>query len=85
MDIYADSLNHDRLGLRYLVERLGEVQVLLGSDHPFDMGEAYPIGKVKAAIHDQGVVDKIIGEHGGQAAQPLRQDGDAPVASTGVR
>ena len=60
-DIYADSLNHDPAGLRYLVERMGEDQVLLGSDHPFDMGEADPIGKVKAAIEDQVVVDKIVG------------------------
>lgn len=67
-DIYADSLNHDPAGLRYLVERLGEDQVLLGSDHPFDMGEADPIGKVRAAIDDQGVVDKIVG---GTAAKLL--------------
>jgi aminocarboxymuconate-semialdehyde decarboxylase len=60
-DIYADSLTHDPAGLRYLVERLGEDQVLLGSDHPFDMGEADPIGKVKAAIDDAAVVDKIVG------------------------
>ena len=67
-DIYADSLNHDPAGVRYLVERLGEDQVLLGSDHPFDMGEADPIGKVKAAIEDQTVVDKIVG---GTAAKLL--------------
>lgn len=68
VDIYADSLNHDPAGLRYLVERLGEDQVLLGSDHPFDMGEADPIGKVKEAITDQAVVDKIVG---GTAAKLL--------------
>lgn len=67
-DIYADSLTHDPAGLRYLVERLGEDQVLLGSDHPFDMGEADPIGKVKAAIEDHAVVDKIVG---GTAARLL--------------
>ena len=67
-DIYADSFNHDPAGVRYLVERLGEDQVLLGSDHPFDMGEADPIGKVKAAIEDQAVVDKIVG---GTAARLL--------------
>ena len=67
-DIYADSLNHDPAGLRYLVERLGEDQILLGSDHPFDMGEADPIGNVKAAIQDQTVVDKIVG---GTAAKLL--------------
>jgi aminocarboxymuconate-semialdehyde decarboxylase len=60
-DIYADSLTHDPAGVRYLVERLGEDQVVLGSDHPFDMGEADPVGKVKEAIDDPAIVDKIVG------------------------
>jgi aminocarboxymuconate-semialdehyde decarboxylase len=61
VDIYADSLTHDPAGVRYLVERLGEDQVVLGSDHPFDMGEADPVGKVKEAIDDPEVVEKILG------------------------
>jgi aminocarboxymuconate-semialdehyde decarboxylase len=61
VDIYADSLTHDPAAVRYLVERLGEDQVVLGSDHPFDMGEADPVGKVKEAIDDEAVVDKILG------------------------
>ena len=61
VDIYADSLTHDPAAVRYLVERLGEDQVVLGSDHPFDMGEADPVGKVKEAIDDQAIVDKILG------------------------
>jgi aminocarboxymuconate-semialdehyde decarboxylase len=61
VDVYADSLTHDPAALRYLVERLGPDQVVLGSDHPFDMGEADPVGKVKEAIGDTEVVDKIIG------------------------
>jgi len=61
VDIYADSLTHDPAAVRYLVERLGEDQVVLGSDHPFDMGEADPVGKVKEAIDDPVVVDKILG------------------------
>jgi len=61
VDVYADSLTHDPAGVRYLVERLGEDQVVLGSDHPFDMGEADPVGKVKEAIDDPAIVDKILG------------------------
>jgi aminocarboxymuconate-semialdehyde decarboxylase len=67
-DIYADSLTHDPAAVRYLVERLGEDQVVLGSDHPFDMGEADPVGKVKEAIDDPAVVEKILG---GTAARLL--------------
>ncbi len=61
VDIYADSLTHDPAAVRYLVERLGEDQVVLGSDHPFDMGEADPVGKVKEAIDDPAIVEKILG------------------------
>ena len=71
VDIYADSLTHDPAGVRYLVERLGEDQVVLGSDHPFDMGEADPVGKVKEAIDDPAVVDKIVGGTASEVAQPL--------------
>jgi aminocarboxymuconate-semialdehyde decarboxylase len=67
-DIYADSLTHDPAGVRFLVERLGPGQVVLGSDHPFDMGEADPIGKVKEAIDDPETVEAIIG---GTAARLL--------------
>ena len=48
--------------LRFLVERLGADQVVLGSDHPFDMGEKDPVGKLKEAIDDPAVVSKIAGE-----------------------
>lgn len=61
-DIYCDSLTHDQAGLRYLVERVGAEHVLLGSDHPFDMGEPDPVGQVKAAIDDQAVQAAILGE-----------------------
>jgi aminocarboxymuconate-semialdehyde decarboxylase len=65
-DIYVDSLNHDPAGVRYLVERLGPGQVLLGSDHPFDMGEIDPVGKVKEAIDEPAVVEAIIGGTAGR-------------------
>jgi aminocarboxymuconate-semialdehyde decarboxylase len=61
-DIYCDSLTHDPAALRYLVERVGASQVLLGSDHPFDMGEADPVGKVEAAIEDEAVRAAVLGD-----------------------
>jgi aminocarboxymuconate-semialdehyde decarboxylase len=44
-----DTVTHDPLALRALVEAVGRDQVLLGSDHPFDMGDPDPIGTVRAA------------------------------------
>jgi aminocarboxymuconate-semialdehyde decarboxylase len=44
-----------------LVERVGAGQVLLGGDHPFDMGEPDPVGKVKTAITDEATQTAILG------------------------
>jgi aminocarboxymuconate-semialdehyde decarboxylase len=67
-DIYADSLTLDQTSLRFLVDRIGASQVLLGSDHPFDMGDRDPVGKVKEAIDDPDAVEAILG---GTAARLL--------------
>jgi aminocarboxymuconate-semialdehyde decarboxylase len=40
--IYLDSLVHDPLMLRYLVELMGSDRIALGSDYPFPLGEARP-------------------------------------------
>ena len=40
--IYVDSLVHDPLMLRYLVDLLGPDRIALGSDYPFPLGEPRP-------------------------------------------
>jgi aminocarboxymuconate-semialdehyde decarboxylase len=40
--IYLDSLVHDPLMLRYLVDLMGSDRIALGSDYPFPLGEAHP-------------------------------------------
>lgn len=40
--IYFDSLVHDPLMLRYLLDLMGAEQVALGSDYPFPLGEEEP-------------------------------------------
>ncbi|MFC8009043.1 amidohydrolase family protein [Streptomyces cinereoruber] len=47
--LYFDSLVHDPRVLRALVEAAGADRVLLGSDFPFDMGSADPVGALRAA------------------------------------
>jgi aminocarboxymuconate-semialdehyde decarboxylase len=39
---YLDSLVHDELALKYLVQLIGEDRVVLGSDYPFPLGEHHP-------------------------------------------
>lgn len=40
--LYFDSLVHDPLALRFLVDRLGAERVALGTDYPFPLGEHRP-------------------------------------------
>jgi aminocarboxymuconate-semialdehyde decarboxylase len=47
--LYFDSVTHDPGLLRELVEFAGADRVLMGSDHPFDMGDPDPAATVRAA------------------------------------
>src|SRR5438105_10998509 len=40
--IYVDSVVHDPLTLRYLLDLMGPDRIALGSDYPFPLGEARP-------------------------------------------
>lgn len=39
---YLDSLTHDPVMLKYIIDLVGDDRVLLGSDYPFPLGEAIP-------------------------------------------
>jgi len=39
---YLDSLVHDEMALKYLVELVGDEKIILGSDYPFPLGEHLP-------------------------------------------
>jgi aminocarboxymuconate-semialdehyde decarboxylase len=45
---YFDTLTHDDALLRALIEYVGHEHVLLGSDYPFDMGDAGHVDTVRA-------------------------------------
>ncbi len=45
--IYSDSLTHSELALRFLLDRLGDDHVVIGSDYPFGMGHPAPVDAVK--------------------------------------
>ena len=44
---YYDHLVFDASALRLVIERFGASQVLVGSDYPFNMGEADPVGALE--------------------------------------
>jgi aminocarboxymuconate-semialdehyde decarboxylase len=66
--LYFDSLVHDAAVLADLVAFAGAAHVLLGSDRPFDMGTADPVGDLAAAGLSPGDEQLILG---GNAARLL--------------
>lgn len=63
--IWFDSLVYEPPALRALVEASGVGQVVLGSDHPFDMGVEDPVARLRAALpdaaDDTGALDAVRG------------------------
>jgi aminocarboxymuconate-semialdehyde decarboxylase len=45
---YFDSLTHDAQAARHLLNRVGADRVVIGSDHPFDMGPPDLMGAIDA-------------------------------------
>jgi aminocarboxymuconate-semialdehyde decarboxylase len=48
--LYFDSITHDAVALRYLVERVGLEHVVLGTDLQFDMALADPVATLTEAL-----------------------------------
>lgn len=48
--LWFDVITHDRDALRYLIARVGEDRVVLGTDLPFDMALRDPVTQIDAAV-----------------------------------
>jgi aminocarboxymuconate-semialdehyde decarboxylase len=57
---YFDTLTHDDALLRALIDYVGPDHVLLGSDYPFDMGDARQADTVRALKLEPGVEARIL-------------------------
>ena len=58
---FFDTVVHDPGLLRILVDTVGAERVVLGSDHPFDMGDLTPAATVRAAGLDAGDEAAVLG------------------------
>ncbi|HKP05675.1 MAG TPA: amidohydrolase family protein [Microbacterium sp.] len=67
--IWFDTVVHDPIALRHLVEIAGAGQVVLGSDFPFDMGLDDPVAEIRSAGLPREITERILG---GNAATLLR-------------
>ncbi|WP_329089391.1 amidohydrolase [Actinomadura citrea] len=63
--IWFDSLVYDPGALRALISAAGASQIVLGSDHPFDMGVDAPLDRLRAALPPGDELDAV---RGGNAA-----------------
>jgi len=55
-----DSLTHDAASLRDLGERFGWANIVVGSDYPFDMGPADPVGEVEGLGLDGDIAAAVL-------------------------
>jgi aminocarboxymuconate-semialdehyde decarboxylase len=60
---YFDTITHDAIVLKSLVELVGAERVLLGSDYPFDMGNENPVELVRSAELGDEAEKLILGEN----------------------
>lgn len=64
---YVDSLVHDARALKYLVDIIGENNVMLGSDSPFPLGEEYPGELIRQTYsHDLDKCEKLLSSNARQ-------------------
>ena len=61
--LYFDSLIHNGQSLAFLVNRFGSDRVVLGTDHPFDMGCYTPVEEVKKLNLPLAAERQICGEN----------------------
>jgi aminocarboxymuconate-semialdehyde decarboxylase len=60
-NVFCDSLVHNDGALRFLIDRIGADHVVLGSDHPFDMGSTAPIDAVRTLGLPRAQEEAILG------------------------
>lgn len=69
--MYFDSLTHDALSLEMLGRRMGWDHVVLGSDYPFDMASADPVGGVEAVEMGDADRELVLSGSAGRFLRPL--------------
>ncbi len=47
-EFYFDTITHGTEALKFLISRVGAARVLIGTDHPYDMGDMDPLGSLAA-------------------------------------
>jgi aminocarboxymuconate-semialdehyde decarboxylase len=72
---FIDMVTHDRLSLEMLGRRVGWDRVVLGTDHPFDMAEHDPVGRVRALGLSEVDEAKVLSHNAEALLRPLPNKG----------
>ena len=67
--LYFDSLTHSDIARSHLVQLVGAEHVVLGSDYPFQMGDADPIRSLRATNLSQNELEMILENTGEDVLQ----------------
>ncbi len=62
-NLYCDSLTHNALSLRFLLDRLGDDHVVIGTDYPFNMGDETPVDTVRGLDLGREREAKVLGKN----------------------
>jgi len=58
--IYLDSLVHDELSLKYLIDLMGADKIALGTDYPFPLGELEPGKLIESANYSTDIKEQLM-------------------------
>lgn len=62
-NFYVDTITFRSEILRFVLEIMPEGHVFMGTDYPYDMADADPVGSVRKAVTDETLQRKIFGEN----------------------
>jgi aminocarboxymuconate-semialdehyde decarboxylase len=71
--MFFDSLTHDAASLGLLGRRVGWSNVVLGSDYPFDMGSADPVGSVEATALTEDQQRAVLESNADRFLRPIAE------------
>ena len=60
---WLDSLVHDPVVLKYIVDLVGENRVCMGSDYPFPLGEHNPGELIRSMNFDEDLVNNLLSKN----------------------
>ncbi|HEX6148934.1 amidohydrolase family protein [Nocardioides sp.] len=64
--LWFDSVVHDEGALRHLLATVGDDQVVLGSDYPFEMGDPDPVGSLRNVMGTRERLHQVTTKNAGR-------------------